>query len=73
MGFTVEQPELLEDALRDHGLNCLPGLTIVEDGTKYTCEGDMVGPNQTVRNMKTVWKITTGEDYPRFVTLVPNW
>lgn len=73
MGFTVEQPELLENALRDHGFNCLPALTIVEDGTKYICEGDMNGPNQTVRSMRTVWKITKGEDYPRFVTLVPNW
>lgn len=40
-------------------------------GVKYAIDGELLTPVGTIVNVRTVWIIETGEDFPRFVTAHP--
>jgi hypothetical protein len=40
-------------------------------GVKYAIDGELTTPGETIVNVRTVWIIETGEDFPRFVTAHP--
>lgn len=41
-------------------------------GQKYVVSGKLSGPNGRTGQFKTIWLVRTGEDFPRFVTALPE-
>ncbi|HUN05770.1 MAG TPA: hypothetical protein PLQ56_04195 [Aggregatilineales bacterium] len=72
-GFTLDEPEKLEDAIRklisEHELE-----TDGEDeyGQYVRVEGSMTGPNGHIIEVVTIWMQRTGDETYRFITLKPK-
>ncbi len=72
-GFSPLQPEELERALHNHArANDVEAVEAVEHGTKYRIRGSLESPDTRNPEVLTIWVILDAEDFPRFVTLVPE-
>jgi hypothetical protein len=71
-GFSFDDPSSLSEALLAH---CATHEVLeterFEYGTKYKIRGPLTTPDGRNPIVLTVWNILTGEQIPRFVTLVP--
>ena len=71
-GFSIEQWQILADALRDHGASHNVVNTDKTDyGIKYIIDGPLETPDGRNPYVRTVWQIDKGSDYPRLVTAYP--
>lgn len=71
-GFTLEQWEILRDALLNH----VHTAQIIEirqkkHGISYAMEGKLATPDERDPTIISVWQIDTGQDEPRFITAYP--
>ena len=71
-GFTADNWELLQEALRRHGA----GNAVVQEigsvhGVRYIVEGPLDSPSGGAPMMRTVWILEGGTGAPRLVTAYP--
>ena len=72
MGFSREEPELLEEAILSiANFQDVVELTRSKFGTKYVVDGQLQGPTGNALHIRTVWIIEKGEEIPRFITAYP--
>jgi hypothetical protein len=71
-GFTIDHPDVFEQALRRQHLTrgARPG-KLSPFGIKYEITGRLVGPSGDVL-ATSVWIIRHGETVPRLITVVPE-
>ncbi|MEW6239019.1 MAG: DUF6883 domain-containing protein [Candidatus Omnitrophota bacterium] len=72
IGFTLQEWEKLDQALRKHVTDNL--VVKVENtpyGFRYVVEGRFLNPMNKNVLIRTVWFIEQGKDIPRFVTAYP--
>jgi hypothetical protein len=72
LGFRSSEWHFLANALR-HLAETQPVKRSLESvhGRKYIIEGPIVGPNGRAGNIRSVWIIDSGTDFPRLVTAYP--
>jgi len=72
-GFTVEEWQVLADALRRLAASC-PVAKKVDSphGTKYVVDGSLATPVGETPLVRTVWIVDQGADNPRLVTAYPH-
>ena len=71
-GFTVDEWQLLAEALLAHALTLrVASMSETQYGTKYRIEGPVVCPDGRTPSIRTVWIIDRGADKPRLVTAHP--
>jgi hypothetical protein len=72
-GFSIDCPEILQDALVEHGKN-RPVVKTRDDGygPKYTVQCTISTPSGEKPCIETVWILETGSESPRFVTAYPS-
>jgi hypothetical protein len=72
IGYTAENVDDLADALVMIARSEDVCQEIASDfGTKYVIDGELVTPNGTAVQMRTVWVIDSQDARPRFVTAYP--
>jgi len=72
LGFGPTDPRLLEDELmRLARENDVLLSTETEFGVRYVIDGWVVSPVATRAEIRTVWFVDRGEEFPRFVTAHP--
>lgn len=71
-GFTMEAWETLADALKRHALTHeIASTRITPHGVHYIIEGELQTPDQRNPQLRSVWKIETGQTIPALVTAYP--
>lgn len=75
MGYTRLTWGRLSDDLLAHGRS-FPVVSMTTDqlhrSTTYTIDGELVGPNERVRHVRTVWRIDEPGGVPRLITAFPS-
>jgi hypothetical protein len=72
LGFTVEDWNVLADALRQVAASCPIAKEMNSPhGTKYVVDGALTTPCGKTPVVRTVWIIDHGADTPRLVTAYP--
>lgn len=72
-GFTAENPDALERAIREQAASNEAIEDRIDDyGRHFRIEGLLTGTNGTILDVVTVWNQPIGEDVFRFVTLKPR-
>lgn len=73
LGYSPEDWRRLEADLRTQHL---PKDATAEErttyGQKYSIRATLVGPSGSTANVRSVWFVRRGEDFPRFVTAFPE-
>jgi Domain of unknown function (DUF6883) len=68
-GFSVDNWEVLADALRRHAAeHKVVEIESTSFGTSYVAEGEIIAPDGRSPQVRVVWFIETGESLPRLVT-----
>lgn len=72
-GFHQDEPIVLKVALLAHAENyeVMHSLT-TRYGKKFELSGPLLSPDGRLPIVRTVWIIENGEDFPRFVTAIPD-
>ena len=71
-GFSIEQWEVLAQALIVHGINNeVINMESTKYGMKYVIEGDVETPNGVPLYVRSVWQIDWVTESPRLVTAYP--
>jgi hypothetical protein len=71
-GFTLNQWEILSEALLHHALTHEVKRSFETiHGIKYIIEGDIQTPDGRSPRIRSVWIVDTGKDAPRLVTAYP--
>ena len=71
-GFTVSAWSRLADALLRHANeNEVVATGETRHGIRYTVDGRLIAPDDTVLNVRTAWYIHPDSEAPRFVTAHP--
>jgi hypothetical protein len=71
-GFLPENWELLAGALREHAAS--HEIVRIDDtkfGTSYVVEGMLVTPDGRNPDIRAVWLVDLGSEFPRFITAYP--
>ena len=73
LGFSLDRWDLLRDALLELGRvgDAEPGQPSPY-GTKFEIRANLVGPSGRRADVATIWMVSTGEDFPHFVTAFPG-
>ena len=73
LGFSSEQWSLLRDALLGLARTgvATPGQAS-PFGTKFEIRAKLAGPSGRQADVVTVWMVSTGQDFPHFVTAYPG-
>ena len=72
LGFAVERPEQLRDALLEVARSGEAHEISSRFGTKYVVDGDLRSHSgERTARVRTIWLIEPGHDVPRFVTAYP--
>ena len=72
LGYTRERWERLRDDLLAHGRTYPVAETEqVGTATVYNVDGDLIGPNQRSRHLRTIWRTDQTGTAPRFITAFP--
>lgn len=73
LGFSVENWQLLRDALLDLGRSgeAAPGQTS-PFGRKFEINATLTGPSGRQAAVVTVWMLSDGQDFAHFVTATPG-
>jgi len=72
IGFKIDQPEILQEALRQ-----IPGNYVVTEtastqfGRKFIIDGNIVAPNHRSYLLRTVWMIENNTDTAYLITAYP--
>jgi hypothetical protein len=72
-GYTPENWQQLESDLRQYHLTA--EVTAVREtpyGIRYEIQAILITPNGRPLQVRTIWQVDTGTDYPRFITLFPD-
>jgi hypothetical protein len=72
-GYTVDDWRRLADGLRAYHLTV--DATVVREtpyGTRYEIRAPLTTPDGRSLNVRSIWQIDIGTDYPRFITLFPD-
>ncbi len=71
-GFSSELPEQFEDALLQHAASheVVKSISSVF-GVRYVMEGEFMTPDGRNPDIRSVWFIEIGEEFPRLVTAYP--
>ena len=72
LGFRRDEPEPLTTALLAVLDNAAESQETTPYGTKYVVSGRLQGPGSSYADVRTVWIVRTGSDYPRLVTAYPR-
>ncbi len=71
-GFRVEQPEILRQALQNHGATqLLTGAAETSYGVRYTIEGPLETPDGRNPVVRTVWIVAHKRVGPRLIAAYP--
>ena len=71
-GFRVEDWEILADALWTHAAdNDVVEVSETEWGTEYVVEGVLETPDRRNPEVRAVWIVDRGNDFPRLITAYP--
>jgi hypothetical protein len=72
VGFTLNQPQILTDALLQHAkTHDVTRIAETIHGIKYIIEGGIQTPIGSAPRVRVVWIVDTGKDAPRLVTAYP--
>jgi hypothetical protein len=73
LGFSADQWSLLRDALLElaRASDATPGQAS-PFGTKFEIRAKLVGPSGREADVVTVWMVSTGQEFPHFVTAHPG-
>lgn len=72
-GYTPENWRQLESDLRQYHLTAeVTAIRETPYGTRYEIQAILITPNDRPLQVRTIWQIDTGTDYPRFITLFPD-
>jgi hypothetical protein len=71
-GLSVDNWELMEEALRSLLEGDAQEKDVTEYGNKYEIRGVITGPSGLSVEIVTVWIILKGENHPRFITAYPG-
>ena len=73
LGFSVDQWELLRDALLDLArvTDATPGQPS-PFGLKFEIRATLQGPSGRQAELVTVWMVSNGQDFPHFITAYPG-
>jgi hypothetical protein len=73
VGFSLERPDELRDALLAHARECpIISQRVTDTGISYRLEGPLTTPDGRHPEVYTVWHVVDGFSSPRFVTAAPN-
>lgn len=71
-GFTVTEGESLANALIAHArLHSVSSISETMYGTKYCVDGSISSPDGRSPNVRAVWVVDAGTNFPRLVTAYP--
>lgn len=71
-GFSLEQWQVLRDALLEHlQLHEVSSTLDTPEGVHYVIDGTLNTPDEREPNVRTVWAIDTDSEIPRFITAYP--
>ena len=72
-GFRTDRWEEFGDALRSHcQRQDVVEIVQTQYGTQYTVVGPLDTPDARNHNVRGVWQIDHGTEYPRFITAYPD-
>ena len=72
IGFSLDNPQVLQKALKQHPINHECAKTIdSEHGVKFIIEGSIITPENRMYHIRTVWMIPTSEELAKLVTAYP--
>ena len=71
-GFSLEQREVLAEALRHHGKTHPIAKTVESPyGTRYSVDGELISPDGRNPQVRTVWMLEAESSTPRLITAHP--
>lgn len=71
-GFTIEQWQVMADALKQHAADYEVASTVTSDhGTRYVIEEALITPDGRNPQVRAVWMIREDETEPGFVSAYP--
>ena len=74
LGYSKEQPERLEFDIRTQHLTAdVDEERDTEYGKRYEIVAPLQGPNGQAATFRSVWQIDVGSDFPRLITMHPEW
>ena len=71
LGFRLEQPDRLRQALLQHASLEVSSVQATRFGVKYVIEGPIMGPSARVATIRSIWFVEAGDRVPRFTTAYP--
>lgn len=72
-GYRVTAPDVLRADLLLHGQTWpVVATRATPHGLRYTVEGPLTAPDGYTRDIRTVWQVDNGTDFPRLITAHPT-
>jgi len=70
-GFSVDQPDVMVDALVEHGKSNRAYSKPTSYGLKYIVDGEIATPARGEVCIRAIWFVEAGASHPIFVTAYP--
>lgn len=70
-GFTIQEWEILRQALLAHATFDIASITTLPDRIHYVIEGEIISPDGRNPQIRSVWVLEADSTMPRFVTAYP--